>query len=559
MSRKSLPYKTDSEFDIVSIIKTRHEIPYHSRHFMWDRAKHIETIVQEIIKAWSSDALYWLGFLIVYDSGSGLPAITDGQHRVTVCFLMILALSELAGNDEPLQWISRYGTQSILGTSVPPEDQAIMDKYEWTRFPNIHSVYDYDFEALGALLNRQAPTPEARSESMLYDAYDSVKDMLRDIDDYPGLLRFIHADIKVTRMTITNWQFAMTAFNSLNNIKVRVPASFLLKNLFTLAIGEERSEEIHDVFRSWEKQFQGKYESMLHLMLSIFVRRNMNNDEYEAYLAGAPELPSRQCPFQEFQECVAQGVEYRRMIHEDRFGKILMSFVSGHEIMSLCLLPLAFVATPAKQALVRKLLRQLVAYGIRQNNKFTFNPMKLQALIRALVKETYAGEKTIEEACSGMTELLNGWLQDIGSVKERIAAEEYRRGGVSFSKARASLLYLAEVTDHHEASLDHSKIHVDHIYAKTPGKSHVPLADKQNTHRLGNLTLLLGANSEAGMKGNSSLSNKVFLKKVESYAKSNLAMTRNLAELPEFMDAQINERSHSLAQLLDDATAADLG
>ena len=175
MSRKALPYKTDSEYDIMNVIKLRHEIPYHSRPFMWNRSKHIETVVHECLQKWKDNSLHWLGFLIIYNSAS-LPAITDGQHRVTVCFLMMLALAEILKKDEPLQIISRYGTSSMLAEDIEADDKAIMDKYEWARFPNLHSVYDYDFEALGNLLNQKPAGEEAQSK--LYEAYDDIKDIL---------------------------------------------------------------------------------------------------------------------------------------------------------------------------------------------------------------------------------------------------------------------------------------------------------------------------------------------------------------------------------------------
>jgi peptidyl-prolyl cis-trans isomerase D len=57
MSRKELPYKIDAEQDIMSVIKIRHEIPYHSRPFMWNRTHHIETVVLDMINAWREDDL----------------------------------------------------------------------------------------------------------------------------------------------------------------------------------------------------------------------------------------------------------------------------------------------------------------------------------------------------------------------------------------------------------------------------------------------------------------------------------------------------------------------
>jgi hypothetical protein len=402
-----------------------------------------------------------------------------------------------------------------------------------------------------------------RSESRLYNAYDVIKEILEDkigeVAALQSFLRFIHSDIRVTRMVITDWKFAMFAFNALNNIKVPVASSFLLKNLITRTIGEERSADVHATFLEWEKTLpSGKYESFIHLMLNMYLRCNMSIDEYDEYLATAQSL----CSLEDFKASVAYGIEIEHMIKTDRFGKILLSFVSGHEIWSLCLWPLSYIAGHTNVGLVRKLLRQLVAYGIRQNKRFTFNPLKTQSALRALLKAGFNKTKTVEQVFTGMLGLLNSWLDPMISVKDRIASEQYRRGGVPFATVRAELLYLAEATDHHEAVLDHGKVHIDHVYAKKPSKKATPLSDERNIHRLGNLTPLCGANSEAGLKGNSSLSNKPFNKKLESYKMSNIAMTRDIVErfgAGDFLDDQIDQRTCALAQLLDEMTAADLG
>ena len=559
MSRKELPYKIDAEQDIMSVIKIRHEIPYHSRPFMWNRTHHIETVVLDMINAWREDSLKWLGFLIIYNGGE-IPAITDGQHRVTISFLMVLALAELVKNDEPLQWISQYGTSSILGVTIPEKDRLILEKYGWTRFPNIYSVYDYDFEALGNLLNRKQGE---HTDSKLYEAYDIIKDIiveqLEDEGEFCNLLRFLNDSVKVTRMVISDWDFAMTAFNALNNIKVSVPNSYLLKNLITRSIGVDKSEQVHAFFNTLAHTYENKTEFIIHQILNMHCRKLMTSDEYDAYLAGnqsdCPDSPIIR--FDQFCKSVERYQNVVELIGSDRFGKILGVFASGHEIMNLCLIPLAFMTD--NFSLIKPLLRKLVAYGIRSSKKFTFNPLKTQTYIRAITADMFAAKKTVEEACCAFAQLLKEWLSTDTDVASVLLTTQFK--GTAFRKARACLLYLAEAKDCHEAALDHSLIHIDHIHPQKLGKKAEPLLNAANVHRLGNLTPLRGSNSEAGMKGNSSLSNKSFSVKVAEYAKSNIAMTRAVATAygtGPFLDAEIEARSFSLAAEIDALTHADL-
>jgi len=556
MSKKPLPFEIDAKYDIMSILKGRHEIPYHSRPFMWKRNTHIETVVRGVIEDWRNGSIHWLGFIIIYSPTDGMPAITDGQHRITICFLMIRVLAELVGSDEPLQWISQYGTTSILGTSVPAEDQAILTHYDWKRFPNIHSVYDQDFEALGNILNHVIP--ESTTESNIYAAYDDIKDILTecllDEESYKSVLRFLHEDIKVTRMTISDWEFAMNAFNSLNNIKVQIPNSIVLKNRFTRAIGLEHSEAVHTFFNELAKKYGNKMEFIIEQMMNMQRRVLMSPDEYKVYLASPPDMSTS--AFADFQKTAKQWEDNEHLFEEDRFGKILMPLISGHEVKTLCLQPIAFIAGPKHEDLVRLLLRQLSALAIRTDRSLSFNGLKMQTPLRELVTAAFAGKISVQDTCNKLTHLLRQWSPPTGSISERVSTEPYKNK--KFSRARAQLLYMAEATDCHEASLDHSKVHIDHIYAKTRRKNTPLLENEENTHRIGNLTPLCGANSEAGMKGNSSLSNKEFSEKVASYAKSNIAITRDVSLYHEFLDIQIEERSLKLARQLDDLTAADL-
>ena len=555
MSKKPLPFEIDAKYDIMSILKGRHEIPYHSRPFMWERNTHIETVVRGVIEDWRNNSIHWLGFIIIYSPTDGMPAITDGQHRITICFLMIRALAELLGSDEPLQWISQYGTTSILGTSVPAEDQAILSHYDWTRFPNIHSVYDHDFEALGNILN---DLTNRMTESKIYAAYDDIKDILTkslsDEESYKSVLRFLHEDIKVTRMTIEDWEFAMNAFNSLNNIKVQIPNSIVLKNRLTHAIGMEHSEAVHTFFNVLAKKYGNKMEFVIEQMMNMQLRVLKSPDEYKVYLASPPDMSTS--AFVDFQKTAKQWEDNERLFEEDRFGKILLPLISGHEVKTLCLQPIAFIAGPTHVNRIRLLLRQLSALAIRTDKPLSFNGMKMQTPLRDLVATAFEGKITIPEIFSEITRLLKLWSPPAGSIVERISTELYKNK--KFSRARAQLLYMAEATDCHEASLDHSKVHIDHIYAKTRRKNTPLLETEENTHRIGNLTPLCGANSEAGMKGNSSLSNKEFSEKIKSYAMSNIAMTRDVSLYPVFLDTQIEERSLRLAQQLDDLTAEDL-
>lgn len=570
----SLPYEIDAKYSIIDVLQRRHQIPYHSRPFMWTAKEYIEVVLKEMIESWEANEQHWLGFIIIYNSES-LPAISDAQHRLTVCFLTILALARILHIEKPITWISKYGYEDDLETSVPIEDQKVLDEFGWKRYPNIESCYEFDFEALGNILNDIAPPTD--SESKIYAAYDSVylylNTYLKDSTAQRNLLRFIYRDIKVTRMIITEWRFTLRAFNSLNNIKVPVPPSILLKNAFVNAVGKEYSAEVHRVFREWEIVRKKNYDHYLYIIAQLYVRRLMNYNEFTRCVKEIPEMGRKNIssnPFTEFCAVAEQFCIMETSLNTLQFRKLLNMAMRGYEVMSFCVYPLAYMANQTgEHAAIERLLRCLVAFSIRNPTPLSFNPLICLSVLlgsektgAGVITPVLSGEKTVTEGVNSIIEHLRKWLNDEGDapVMERLATEKYTR--TAFKRARLMLLYLAELTDSHESTLNYNIIHIDHIYPKSPGKSCLPLEDSEYKHRLGNLTPFIGKNSSSELKGNSSLGNKSFDKKVSEYKKSNIAMTREVAELYEntgFTCLQIDERSRQLAAKITTLTAEELG
>jgi hypothetical protein len=562
-SKKSLPYKVDQEYDIINILKHRHEIPYHSRPFMWEPVEgkgFVKHIVREALAAWHADECYWLGIVILY-TGGDVPAVSDAQHRLTVCFLMILYLAEQLGAEEPLAWISSYGGSSILRAKVPAEDQVVLDTHDWKRFPNIVSCYEHDFEALGNLLNGKKHD-ETTPPSFIYSAAAEVREVIHaalgdDADAAREFLMFLHNDVKILRIVITDWRFTIRVFNSFNKIKVTVPPSYLLKNRITELIGEEHSAAVHEAFNTVPAKSK-EYEQTVHLLTTLMVGAYLKIKEYDATVS---TLALGDDPLAAFKQIVADYKKVSSLLEASPYYRILQGMVSGYEVRNLCLIPLSYKAIKAGQMDVPgTLCRVLVAYGIRSGRTISFNAMKFQEQLIKLVTEVLNEEKGPQEALCAMIGLLRGWLGEDAKnqvVTAKLVSEYWERS--DFKRARAALLYLVTLTDTHESRLDHDAVQIDHVYPKTPSKSCPPLANLMLRHRIGNFTPFVGKNTSDGeMKGNMSLGNKSFALKQPYYAKSNIAITRELATYTTFADAEIEARSVKIATRLAELTAADL-
>ncbi len=557
-----LPFNIDQKFEISRVLHERHEIPYHSRPFMWDRESYIEPVVKNSLQKYRQNTPHWLGFVIIYSNSRDIPAISDAQHRTTIYFLMNVCISVLLNKQAPLKSISQYGEDDDLSLmDITPTDADILQRYDWSRYPNIQSRYEYDFEALGNILNGK--TRDSGSISKLYDAYDIILDVLRESlttpEDIKGFWRFINNYTYISRMTISDWNFAFEVFTAMNNIKFTVPPVYLLKNEIVKRIGIHRSQEVHNTFQKWEEDCGSSFHQYVHYATDMIRRKITSLDEYSRDIVYVFEGDAD--PFILFQNTMNRILQIMEFIEQDRFGSILVRIANGNEMYHHCILPVFFFAPNMDVA--RPLLRKLVAFGIRWEKRVSFNPMKFQnALVKekGIITQFLQGKYTFEEIMIRMSQQLQAWLGgDSVPVRDRILNESYKKD--KFSLARSYLLYIVEVTDHHEAHIDHSKIDIDHIYPQKPKKNEQELLQKENIYRIGNFTPFVKGISDSGLRGNRSVQNMQYLDKITYYKSSNIAMTRRIAdEYPDkFTDDEITMRTLAIAEQLDTLTALDVG
>jgi len=532
---------------------------------MWTREKHIEYVLKEAVKSYQANRENWLGISIIYMSpiAGSTPRISDSQHRFTVYFLAFLVCCEMLGDERLLSKISQYGDDE-LGDEPTPEDAEFMASNEWTRIPNIRSVYSQDFRALGNVLNGRIP-PVGEQDSNIYAAHQAVRAVLSELLT-PAQIKpfrtFIYKNTKTDRMLITDWDFAIKVFNDLNNIKVIVPPVFLLKNAIVRSIGEQHSAAVHVRFRDWEMRIGmgAGFDQFIHLMANLFAHTWATVDKYPGAVfdrieqlkaGGATNI------LELFSATVEKGFAVRQWLRDNTYARILLRFASGHEVVDHCLFPVLFSMERMNDAV--PFVRAMIAYGTRVSGRFSFNASKYRGLLigdGAPVSSLIAGEISPAAAMSLIGRQFAAWLEEEGqNFKERVASEQFKTGS-QFNKAAAALLYLAEL-DQHEATLNHASIDIDHIFPKQPRKADPVLANPDNTHRIGNFTPFMGPNS-TGLRGNRSLGNLPYVAKRESYLNSNIAMTRRIAANETWADAQIVARSVAIATQLDQITLQDL-
>jgi hypothetical protein len=183
----------------------------------------------------------------------------------------------------------------------------------------------------------------------------------------------------------------------------------------------------------------------------------------------------------------------------------------------------------------------------------------LEAVLHAYVRHSVIGqlensklENVIHRIAAGVrgamvlseaSKILNEFAPD-----DETFAAAFQRASIARTATQRYLLREIELEKRTTEELGvnpPSKVHVEHIYPQTPQDGQKWKNHAQMINRLGNLSLLSGSL-------NSSIRNSTFDKKLPSYLKSELLLTKELAEVSEWNAAAIEERQKGFSLVAPD-------
>ena len=120
-------------------------------------------------------------FLVFYDKTNDKYYIYDGQHRVTIYNMVIIAICYSYSNSERgktyIKKLSKYqDPNDVIDKQLNEEEEEIVKENGWTYYPKLVSAYDFDFQAYGDILNNMLES----SESKIIEAYEHIKTWVCD-------------------------------------------------------------------------------------------------------------------------------------------------------------------------------------------------------------------------------------------------------------------------------------------------------------------------------------------------------------------------------------------
>ena len=615
-----LPYTDHSQHLVCQILREPLQIPYENRPFEWTPDKYIRLVIQTMIMQMRKGIKHWLGNALILNYVE--RRLKDAQHRLTICFLSILAVARLLGDDEPLDDISKYGSTKRLRQVIPtPEDAAILKRFQWKRIPNIRSVYDHDFQALGNVLNGIDPA-EAEAgydDSRIYAAYDCVRDTISALltspeqleEFYAYLTQHVHVDLKLT----SDPEFAHQITYALNSIKEPLKPLTLLRGEFMADLGihdTKASAHVHATFETLENEFacsEVEFNAYVHTAINLKSRRHTPSGEYNDHIKELFASIAWSSPaIDEFAGIMRRLLGIKRMVENQPIGALVLRMANGYEVLHHCILPAFYYAGSPSEML--PLLDMIAALGILWEQNLSFNavailtalwgsPPKAKTPAQQRKEEEAAAKaaaraekKAAAAAAKAATKVTKATIR----AAEKAAAAVRNRKGVfelAYEESWTPAQLLEALRVRFNAWLDKETTPVvkrlceaDYRAPKNRAwarnaliwlhlKKHTNeavldqgLVDLEHispqsqptpsTYRLGNHTLLLRGKSET-MRGNRSLQDLPYAEKRLEYLKSNVERTQDIARrYTTWDDTSIANETEALAVVLAETAAGIL-
>lgn len=416
---------------------------------------------------------------------------------------------------------------------------------------------------------------ECPGTSKLYNAFEYIYNYIvrRKYDESKTiqLYKFIVGDIDIQFYDCWDPEYVSRIFDWENNRGQEVATLDLIKNPILVKIPDNKKFEVYDKWGTLKHTKNPIYkkdygQKVFDVAIQIFnnqINRTINHEELFRPIIEAENTYNE---LQKFFGIVEKLFSIMVSIANNKFGRLLNNSPRvqlNWEAYMWCLLPIFY----KRGSIDERLIRLFCKWYFRNmgTSSYTFNNLCYSnEFIR--ITNCYLKDESILEkenkafgggACGGFDYYgeIEQCLQK--NLDHSITLENYENTltslGFKSTNATHLLLFLetCENTDIVAVPLNYT---LEHIF---PQKNKDKLSNPSLIHRIGNLTLLEGKNSENGHKGNSSAGCKDHIIKVNSsYKDSSCKITRSISGdySTVFEEDEIIARSKKIAEVMNKYT-----
>tara|TARA_B110000967_G_scaffold155871_1_gene160720 strand:+ start:8990 stop:10783 length:1794 start_codon:yes stop_codon:yes gene_type:complete len=590
------PYTTN-QVTWNSIFQNAYDIPMNNRNYDWEEPE-IDEFFNDLISIYEKGKyVEKLGSIInlKYD---GHNYIYDGQQRILTTIIILLCISNLSETLKPK--IQNHLTVDTYLHELTIEQKKLNDN--GLIIPKISCVNPYDMKALTNIFNNNVNSfidyvsnkndiisldenetyvclkcdkkiKTKRSfinhivtkhqytkppvDSKLYTAYIQIYNHFKIINynetKLKDLYKFILSDIDIQFYDVTDPEYASIMFDWDNNRGKDVPKIDITKNNILVKIPDDKKMETYD---KWEtlthtdnKIYKKEYgQKIFDIAIQIYNGKINRTIEQNKLFKPIIDSDDTYRELNIFFKIVEKLFQIMNVISSHKYGKLINNSTRicvNWEAYMWCMLPIFYTTNSINNELIILITKwyfRNIGFKTRTFNNLCYSNKLIEITNMVINDNNYDYYKSIEENLKEHKDNL---------IKE--AVYEKNLSELTFRSTNAThLLFFLETcinTDIHIVPLTFT---LEHIHCQ---KEKNKLTNPALNDNIGNLTLIEGKNSENGHKGNSSLGDKPYTQKVDSYKESACKLTRNIAdEFTDFNEETINVRCSKIAKLLNEYT-----
>jgi len=553
------------------------QVPKYQRKYEWEKEREVSKLIEDIFD--NLGQTYFMGPLIlcptISANGSSIELI-DGQQRLATLAIFIRALVDYiqsrkteasfpTGLVEQMNNIQYELKNKILKGGLIKNDVVIHLGRKINQFFRDNILMSDEKDKVAKL--KVMKKGEHPSILRLIDAYFKVWDtLLEKYDETNGesLVLELHKlassllnEKQFLVVTVQNKSDAYTVFETINARGRPLTLSDLVKNMFFEKLepdlGVDRIDDFESDWDEAELAVSDFASFMWHAWVSRFhtcpknkvfdrlqhVVRDMSMDKTfdfatELILDESKYYHNYENPADESVEDKRQYLEMLRAMDATRCYPLLLSvdwayakeYMTKNDIINLfriiTCLTFWYSGICGKDAKKLESTYHILAREIREKSALTSGQ-----IFDEVANELYKAFPTLAECKASFTTRA---FTDTSFIKMVLGNIE----NVEFKKVETTLKSPA-------------KVQLEHILPRNPDPSWKSVFPdekemKEYTYRLGNLTLLFARLNEAAK-------NAPFLEKKKHYEKSEVVLTKSLADIPEWNANEIEKRTQKLFQL----------
>lgn len=544
----------------------RFGVPAHQRDFSWgeDEVKQLFDDYQNAIDLHQES--YFLGLLVFLQQKDGSFTILDGQQRLATIVIIFAAIrdwlaqySDLKTDAEKIQ--SWFIGSSELGATEPTPKLTL-------NTANNQIFLDYvvksraieDVQKHLKTLKRHDPN-QSLLQAILYahkrvrEIVDSSKSPSENAKKLFDFVIYFRDKVRVVQLIVNSESAAYTIFETLNDRGVDLSPLDLVKNFLFGKAAEQSVTSLRDIQARWvqiiatlanvkasgflKAFWTSRYGRTRSGVLFDNLRTEFNKPDNAILLsvdllAGAEQYAGLDSPDDSI--WAEYSPEAKRIV-------AALKILGNQQVHPVMLAGLARFDVPEMQHLLRLLEIVIVRFMLITGG----NPGRFEPVCASLAKAIYA--RGITTAKAAFHELKDKELYPLDDDFEANFKVKFERNSQKAKYFLKRLEFHAQAEAKGKMGNEWETVSptLEHILPKKPGPEWKPVIDtdpdivEECVNRLGNLCLLTDVNRDLGSRG--------FAHKRETFAKSDLLITKELSQVSEWNRVSIAERQTRMAKI----------